>query len=112
MKTFRKFRSKKKRLSSKYVLMILTGFCVVTLFISLVFNISGGPLNVVAGYVFVPMQKGINEAGSWISDKAHDFKTLGEVLKENKELKYMKLRDEAGVLVHEPRCTELAEFGG
>ncbi len=87
MKTFRKFRNNKKRLSSKYVLMILTGFCVVTIFTSLVFNISGGPLNTVAGYVFVPMQKGINEAGGWISDKAHDFKTLGEVLKENKELK-------------------------
>lgn len=87
MKTFRKFRNNKKRLSSKYVLMILTGFCVVTIFTSLVFNISGGPLNTVAGYVFVPMQKGINEAGGWISDKAHDFKTLGEVLKENRELK-------------------------
>ncbi len=87
MKTFRKFRNQKKRLSSKYVLMILTGICVVSIFTSLVFNISGGPLNAVAGYVFVPMQKGINEAGSWISDKAHDFKTLGEVLKENKELK-------------------------
>lgn len=67
--------------------MILTGVCTVILFISLVFNISGGPLNAVAGYVFVPMQKGINGAGSFISEKANDFKTLGEVLKENKELK-------------------------
>ena len=32
------------------------------------------------------MQKGINGAGSWISNKTNDFKTLGEVLKENKEL--------------------------
>ena len=87
MKKFRNFRNKKKRLSSKYLLMILSGVCVVAIFTSLVLNISGGPLNSVAGYVFVPMQEGINSAGSWLSSKANDFKTLGEVLTENKELK-------------------------
>lgn len=86
MKKFRNYRNKKKHISSKYLLLILTGVCLVALFISLVFNLSGGPLNTVAGYVFIPMQKGINGAGSWISNKTNDFKTLGEVLKENKEL--------------------------
>ena len=33
------------------------------------------------------MQEGINNVGSWFSAKANDFKTLGEVLAENKELK-------------------------
>ena len=87
MKKFRNFRNKKKRLSSKYLLMILSGVCVVAIFTSLVLNISGGPLNSIAGYVFVPMQERINNAGSWLSSKANDFKTLGEVLAENKELK-------------------------
>ena len=87
MKKFRNFRNKKKRLSSKYLLMILSGVCIVTIFTSLVLNISGGPLNAVAGYVFVPMQEGINNVGSWFSAKANDFKTLGKVLAENKELK-------------------------
>ena len=87
MKKFRNFRNKKKRLSSKYLLMILSGVCVVAIFTSLVLNISGGPLNSIAGYVFVPMQEGINNAGSWLSSKANDFKTLGEVLAESKELK-------------------------
>lgn len=87
MKKFRNFRNKKKRLSSKYLLMILSGVCVVAIFTSLVLNISGGPLNSIAGYVFVPMQEGINNAGSWLTSKANDFKTLGEVLAENKELK-------------------------
>ena len=77
MKKFRHFRNKKNRLASKYVLMILTAVCVVALFTSLVFNLSGGPLNTVAGYVFIPMQKGINSAGAWISGKANDFKTKG-----------------------------------
>ena len=35
----------------------------------------------------MPMQKGINNIGTTLSDKANDFKTLGEVLKENEELK-------------------------
>lgn len=28
-----------------------------------------------AGYVFVPMQEGINKVGTWISDKAVNRKT-------------------------------------
>lgn len=86
MKNFRNIRNKKKRIPSKYLLAILSTVCVLALFISLVFNINGGPLNMVAGYVFVPMQKGINSAGAWLSGKANDFKTLGEVLEENKAL--------------------------
>jgi rod shape-determining protein MreC len=66
--------------------LILSGVCVIAIFVSLVFNISGGPLNTAAGYVFIPMQKGINTAGSWIYEKANDFQTLGAVLKENEEL--------------------------
>ena len=81
MKKFRSFRNKKKHLSSKYILLILTGVCIVALFTSLVFNLSGGPLNSVAGYVFVPMQKGINNAGSWISGKANDFQNFSKCLK-------------------------------
>ena len=42
MKKFRSFRNKNKHLSSKYILLILTGVCIVALFTSLVFNLSGG----------------------------------------------------------------------
>ncbi len=80
------FRNKKKRLPTKYVLLIMTGICVSAIFLSLTLNISGGPLNSIAGYVFVPMQKGINDAGLWLYSKSNDFKTLGEVLDENKKL--------------------------
>jgi rod shape-determining protein MreC len=86
MKRNRNFRKKKKHLSSKYWLLILSGVCVIAIFLSLVFNISGGPLNTVAGYVFIPMQKGINTAGSWIYEKTNNFKTLSTVLDENAEL--------------------------
>lgn len=83
----RKNRSgKKKQLQTKYMLLILTVVCVLTIFFSLVFNISGGPLNVLAGYIFVPMQQGINYTGELIFDTANDFRTLSDVLEENKQL--------------------------
>lgn len=85
----RKYRNRngRRRLSTKGTLLILSGVCIVSIFSGLTLNISGGPLNSLAGYVFVPMQKGINTSGRWISNKANDFKTLSEVLKENDELK-------------------------
>lgn len=86
MKKFRNIRNKKKIIPSKYLLAVLTTVCILALFVSLVFNISGGPLNAAAGYVFIPMQRGINQAGLWLSDKVNDFKTLGEVLEENRKL--------------------------
>ena len=83
----KKYRNKKKRLSTKYMLLIMTSVCITLIFTSLTLNISGGPLNTVAGYIFVPMQKGINTAGQWISDKTNDFKTLEQVQEENQKLK-------------------------
>ena len=46
-----------------------------------------GPLAWVAGYTVVPMQKGINRVGMWISDVSDNFATLQEVREENKQLK-------------------------
>lgn len=83
----KKYRNKKKRLSTKYMLLIMTIVCITLIFTSLTLNISGGPLNTAAGYIFVPMQKGINRAGQWISDKTNDFKTLAQVQEENQKLK-------------------------
>lgn len=82
----KKNRNKKKTIPTKYTLLILTFCCVVAFFLSLTLNISGGPLKIVAGYVYVPMQTGINKAGGWLSSKANEFKTLSEVLKENEKL--------------------------
>lgn len=83
-----RFTSKKrKHIPTKYLLLVLSFVCVISIFTGLVFNISGGPLSAVAGYVFVPMQTGINNIGQWTSKKVNNFKTLSEVLEENEELK-------------------------
>lgn len=83
----RKVRNgKKKQLQTKYTLLILTVVCVLTIFFSLIFNISGGPLKSIAGFIFVPMQQGINNTGAWIFNTANDFRTLKDVLAENEKL--------------------------
>ena len=51
------------------------------------------------------MQKGINNAGSWISGKANDFQTLGEVLKENK-----KLQNQVDDLTNQLNVTKLEQY--
>ncbi len=80
-------RKPKFILPTKYILLILTGVCIAALLLSFTLGINGGPLNTVAGYVFVPMQKGINTVGSWITDKSEHLKKLSDVMKENEELK-------------------------
>ncbi len=71
----------------RYILLFLTGICVVGILLGFTLNISGGPLNTVAGYVFVPMQRGINTVGMWISDKMDNLKKLSDVMEENEDLR-------------------------
>lgn len=64
----------------------MTGVCIAAMLLSFTLNISGGPLNAVAGYVFIPMQRGINTVGTWITEKADNLKKLSDVMAENEEL--------------------------
>lgn len=69
------------------MLSILTLLCGILIYASFTMNLSGGPLNTVAGYVFIPMQRGINYVGNWFSDKADNLADLRDVMAENQELK-------------------------
>jgi len=82
-----KKRKTKRSLSSKYLLLILTGVCISAILLSFTFNISGGPLNAVAGYVFIPMQNGINQVGGWILRQTDKLESLSVVMAENEELR-------------------------
>lgn len=80
-------RKSKFVLPPKYILMIMTGVCIVAMLLSFTLNISGGPLNAAAGYVFIPMQRGINAVGSFITEKSDTLKQLSDVMAENEALK-------------------------
>ena len=87
MRKIRNRNSKKKQIQTKYMLLVLTILCIMGIFGGLIYNINGGPLKTIAGFIFIPMQQGINHTGSWIFDTANDFKTLSEVIEENEKLK-------------------------
>lgn len=80
-------RKSKFKLPSKYMLILLTAVCGILVYASFTMNLSGGTLNQVAGYVFIPMQRGINYVGRWISDKTDNLKDLKDVMEENQKLK-------------------------
>lgn len=74
-------------LPSKYLLFVITCLCIVMIFMTFTTDIATGPLKTVAGYVFVPIQKGINYIGRNFSDKADDLQNLRDVIAENEKLK-------------------------
>lgn len=79
-------RKNKFSLPSKYLLLIVTIFCLGAMFITFTTKFSFGPVKTVTGYVFVPLQNGVNKVGSWFQIKSYDMKTLKQVMKENQEL--------------------------
>lgn len=80
-------RKSRTRIPSRYLLFIVSALCIVVMLLSFTLNLSGGPLKVAAGYVFVPMQEGINRVGMLLADRINDFATLKEVQAENERLK-------------------------
>lgn len=54
---------------SKYIFVVLCVFCCILVILSLVTDMTAGPLKYVSGYVITPIQKGMNEVGNWLSDK-------------------------------------------
>ena len=80
-------RKSKFKFPIRLLLFILTALCVAGIFVSYKFGFSGGPLSAIAGYVIVPMQRGINYVGYWISDKEDNLEDLKDVMEENVRLK-------------------------
>lgn len=74
-------------LSSKYLALILAIVCIILMGLSGFADSTGNPLSWIAGYTVVPMQKGINTVGMWLSDVSDNFATLQEMKKENQALR-------------------------
>lgn len=72
---------------SKYILLALTVVCVGTMSLSFLTDFDGGALNVVSGYVLIPVQKGINRTGGWLREKVENLEDLKAVKSENEQLK-------------------------
>lgn len=81
-----KKRKKKFTISSNYLLLILSAFCVVLMVTTFQTSLFEGPLKAVAGYLIVPFQEGIAEVGSYLSDRSLELAQLRDVLAQNQEL--------------------------
>lgn len=74
-------------LPSKYLLFLLTCFCICIMFVSFHVPVTNVPINSVAGFLLVPFQNGISGIGRWISDKSDQLLEIKDVLEENQRLK-------------------------
>ena len=81
---------KKKRtrftLQSKYLLLILTGACVLLMAVTFFTNLFSGPLATVSGYVTIPFQRGISKFGIYLNDRSKDLQQIRDLQKANEEL--------------------------
>ena len=79
-------RRKRDSIPSKYILSVIGVLCVGFMLLSYVFGFQGGPLGTVSGYLFVPIQKGINYVGWYLSDRADNLQDLRMVMAERDAL--------------------------
>ena len=79
-------RKKRDSIPSKYILSVIGVLCVGFMLLSYVFGFQGGPLRTVSGYLFVPIQKGINYVGWYLSDRADNLQDLRMVMAERDAL--------------------------
>lgn len=73
-------------IQSKYLLLILTGVCVLLMAITFTTGLFSGPLANVSGYVTVPFQRGISKAATYISNRSDELVQIRELLEKNQEL--------------------------
>ncbi|MGN0271335.1 MAG: rod shape-determining protein MreC [Lachnospiraceae bacterium] len=100
-----KRKKTKFSIPARYLLLGLCGIFIFVIFLSYSAGTSGGPLNSVASYIFVPMQKGINSVGTFFSNKSDRFQTLEEVMDENE-----KLQEHVEKLTTELNTTKLEQY--
>lgn len=100
-----KRKKTKFSIPARYLLLGLCGIFIFLIFLSYSAGTSGGPLNSVASYIFVPMQKGINSVGTFFSNKSDRFQTLEEVMDENE-----KLQEQVEKLTTELNTTKLEQY--
>ena len=79
-------RKKRDSIPSKYILTGISAVCIGFMLLSYIFGFQGGPLTTVSGYLFVPIQKGINYVGWYLSDRADNFQDLRMVMAERDAL--------------------------
>lgn len=80
-------RGDKFTIPGRYLLLILTVFCISLIIVSLKTDILSKPINAIGGFFVTPLQNGISKAGTYLNDRAEKIEQLEELAKENDDLR-------------------------
>ena len=75
------------QISHKFMLTMLTIMCIVLIGVSFFTDKLTAPVQNALSYIIVPLQKGINGVGLWMTDRADYFATIDELREENEALR-------------------------
>ncbi|MCI5649077.1 MAG: rod shape-determining protein MreC [Fusicatenibacter sp.] len=79
-------KKKKFQLRSKHLLFIMSFFCISVIVLGAAEKMPVTPIREVAGFVIVPLQNGVNQVGSYLSDCLSGFQSVQKLSQENEEL--------------------------
>ena len=82
-----KKKGEKFTLPSKYLLFILSVFCIILMLITFGTNVFHKPFTTAFGYVVVPFEKGISNLGGWLSRCSDELVQIRKLMDENEMLK-------------------------
>ena len=93
----------KVNIAPRYILLGLTVLCLILIFVSFKYSEAVAPAKTFVGRVMTPMQKGINQIGSFIHSKAELINSVEDLTKENKALQQeiSKLKSENNNLLQD-----------
>lgn len=100
-------------ISPKLLLILLTVICGALLSLSVLFKGIAAPFTNIVALFVVPMQEGLNSAGTWADEHIHSFKSMRELQAENEMLttKVEELQEENSRLAGgEAELSELREL--
>ena len=82
-----KKRGEKFTVPGKYLLFVLTICCSALMLLTFTTDIFNQPFNSLFGYLLVPFERGIGEAGAWMSSRSQELGQIRDLIRENEELK-------------------------
>jgi rod shape-determining protein MreC len=93
-------RKKRNKIKSRHLLVLLSFICVSLIALTMTSVVPIRPLQNVVGIVITPLQKGINEFGSWFGNQTRSVQDVKKLSEENKNLKQQvsRLQEENTVL--------------
>ena len=69
----------------KYLLLILTGICILLMNLTYGTSIFDVPVNSAVGSILVPFESGVSRAGEWLRNRKEELSSVQSLLEENEE---------------------------